>query len=364
MDLLQDAKNLIDQSKNIYILPSQERKESIISALALFYTLKELNKNVNLIIDEIPERLKFLTPSLDYISHPRNFIIAVPNALAEISQIRYEKDEKDLKIYLTIDKGNIKKDDISFCFAEPKADLFITIGFKELNYTNQPGLSENNILSNTPILNIDNQGENKNFGKVNLLEPESFLTELIFDLIKLIDESIIKKNIATTLLAGLIISSDNFQNPKTSSKILEIASFLIKKEASHQQIIDNLYKQKSSSQIKFLGQILNNLNITENNKISWAVLDSPDFQNFDEKEAMTTIEQLKNNFDFKNLLVLWKSHASGSVSKGFFYSENYDLIKKMKDEYQGVVRNGIIFFLTGNHDLDFMKNKVLKTLTS
>jgi len=238
MDPLQEAKNLIDQSKNIYILPSEENEENITSALALFYTLKELNKNVNLIIDEIPEKLRFLTPSLDHISYPRNFIISIPSASAEVSQVRYEKDEKDLKIYLTIDKGNIKKGDISFSFTEPKADLLITIGKKEPDNKNR---LENSVLENSPILNIDNQKENKNFGKVNLLEPESFLTELIYNLIWSIDEEIIKKNIATALLAGLILSSDNFRDEKTSSRILEIAAFLVKKEASHQEIVNNLF---------------------------------------------------------------------------------------------------------------------------
>ena len=235
MDLFQEAKNLIDQSKYIYILPSEE---NIASALALFYTLKELNKNVNLIIDEIPEKLRFLTPSLDYISYPRNFILSIPSASAEISQLRYEKSEKDLKIYLAISKGNIKKNDVSFSFTEPKADLLITIGKKELDNKNR---LENIVLENSPVLNIDNQEDNKKFGKVNLLELKSFLTEIIYNLIGSINEKIIKKNIATALLAGLILSSDNFRDEKTSSKILEIAAFLIEKEASHQEIINNLF---------------------------------------------------------------------------------------------------------------------------
>lgn len=363
MDLFQNAKELIDQSKNICILPSQEREESIINALALFYTLKELDKNVNLIIDEIPERLKFLIPSLDYISYPKNFVVAIPNTLAEISQIRYEKDEKDLKIYMTIDKGNIKKNDISFYFTEPKADLLITIGVKELNYPNQYNLLGNDVLSNVPVLNIDNQPENKNFGRVNLIKLENSLTELIFQFIKSINEKLIEKNIANALLTGIIISSDNFRGPKISSEILETAALLIKNGASRQQITDNLYKQKPLSQSKFLGQILNNLNTTEDNKVSWAILDSPNSPDFGEKEAIITIEQLKNNFGFQNLLVLWKEYNSKPVSKGFFYSENCDLIKKARDEYQGTIKNDNIFFLTDDRDPDLIKNNILKNFT-
>ena len=364
MDSLKEIKGLIDQSKNIYILPNQEREESVINALALFYTLKELNKNVNLIIDEIPERLKFLIPSLDYISYPRNFVVGIPNSKAEISQIRYEKDEKDLKIYLTIDKGNIKKNDISFCFTEPKADALITLGLEELISKKQSDPLASDVLLNVPILNIDNQEANKNFGEINLVKPGRPLTETVLEIIKSIDEGLIKKNVANSLLAGVIIFSDNFHKPETSSETLETASFLLKKGASLQQVVDNLYRRGLLLQTKFLGQILNNLNTTENNNISFAVLDSPDFQNFGESEANLAIGQLKTIFDFKNLLVLWKSHASGPTSKGFFYSENYDLIKKTRNEYQGTVKNNAVFFSNENLDLNFIKNKTLNFLIS
>ena len=55
----EQAKQLIGETKNIYIIPAQTNEpESIVCALALFYTLKELNKNVNLVIEELPEKFK------------------------------------------------------------------------------------------------------------------------------------------------------------------------------------------------------------------------------------------------------------------------------------------------------------------
>ncbi|MBU3934674.1 hypothetical protein KKC00_01785 [Patescibacteria group bacterium] len=371
MDLYKEAKNLIGQSKNIYILPSPEKEESIASALALFYTLKELGKNANLILDEIPERLKFLIPSLDYMSYPRNFVISIPKSLAEIYQIRYEKDEKNLKIFLTIDKGNIKKSDISFSFTAPKADLLVTIGVGELKPKDQSGFKEEDFLSSAVILNIDNEKRNKNFGKINLTGEKGSLAEIIFNVIKSLDENdkntngdIIKKNIATSLLTGLIIFSDNFRNQNISSELLETAALLAKKGESLRQIASRLYPQESLTQIKFLGQILNNLNVVQDSKISWAVLDYPSCQDFKEREAVIAVERLKNSFDFKNLFVLWKSHSSEPVSKGFFYSENYDLIKKAENEYRGTVKNNNIFLLSDERDLESIKNGLLKILTS
>ena len=96
----QEIKQTITDSKNIYLIPSKE-PEAITATLALFYTLKELGKNVNLIIENPPENLKFLSPSLDFISYPKNFVISIPNKVALISQIFYEKNDDALKIHLT-----------------------------------------------------------------------------------------------------------------------------------------------------------------------------------------------------------------------------------------------------------------------
>ncbi len=254
MDLSQKkAKKLIKEAKNIYILPSKDNQpETILSSLALFYTLKKLNKNVNLIVEEFPQEFQFLIPSLNFISHPKNFVISIPNSKAKVSQIRYEKNQEDLKIHLTLDKGNIKKNDISFCFNNPKPDLLITVGVKDLEYIKE--LYQENSISDFPILNINNQTGNKNFGQVNLIDTTSSLTEITTSFVKSIDNNLIDKNIATCLLTGVILSSENFQNKNTSTETFETAAFLIKKEASHQQIIDHLYKATQLPQIKFLGK--------------------------------------------------------------------------------------------------------------
>ena len=241
MNLFQEAKKLIEESQNIYILPSKDNQnESIPSSLALFYSLRKLKKNVNLIVEEFPEKLRFLIPSLDFISEPKNFVISIPSSKAEVSQIQYEKNEKNLKIYLTLNKGNIKKNDISFSFNIPKPNLLITVGNKELP-------PRQYFDAGTSILNIDNQRGNKNFGRINLIKNDSSLTEIITNFLKSTNNGLIEKNIATCLLAGIILSSENFQDQKTSFETFETAAFLTKKGALYQQIINSLYPHTRAS---------------------------------------------------------------------------------------------------------------------
>mgnify|MGYP001560333226 CR=1 FL=1 len=246
MENTEEIKKIIGEAKNIYLIPSQE-PEGIVSALALFYTLKELNKNVNLIIEAIPENLKFLAPSLDFISYPKNFVISIPNKIAEISQIYYEKNDNDLKIHLTVEKGSsIKKDNISFYFSESKPDLIITLGIKNYKTHLSDKLNSFGFLLDSPVLNIDasaqlSTGEqnNENFGKINLLSNHS-LTEAVFDLIKNINNNIIKKETAECLLSGLVLYTDNFKNSKITADIFETAGYLMKQGAELKQIIDNI----------------------------------------------------------------------------------------------------------------------------
>ena len=237
MENITESKQIISEAKNIYLIPSKS-PEAIAATLALFYTLKELGKNVNLIIETLPENLKFLTPSLDFVSYPKNFVLSIPNNVAKISQIFYEKNEEALKIHLTLENGNIKKDNIAFYFAETKPDLIITLGIKDYAKELSDRLNSFGFLLDSPILNIDNSAdllqENKKFGKINLLENTS-LTEIILKL----REGEIKKDLADCLLSGIVIYTENFKKNITAD-IFEISGGLMKNGADLKKIIDNL----------------------------------------------------------------------------------------------------------------------------
>lgn len=190
MEKLNEAKNAISEAKNIYIIPSEALSaDALTSALALFYTLKEMGKNVNLAIyppsGGLPENLKFLIPSLDFISYPKNFVVSIPSSAADISQIYYDKDDHGLKIHLTVDKGIVKKENISFYYSEAKPDLVITLGIKNFKQQMAEKMDSFGFLLDSPILNIDNSQENEKFGKINIIEEKSLFEIVIYLINKL-----------------------------------------------------------------------------------------------------------------------------------------------------------------------------------
>jgi len=234
---MQEIKQIIEDSKDIYIMTSKD-PEAIASTLALFYTIKNLNKNVNLIIDDLPENLKFLAPSLDFVSYQKNFVISIPNNIAQISQIYYEKNDQALKVHLTLESGNIKKDNIAFYFSEKKPDLIITIGVKDYQKELSEKMDSFGFLLDSPILNIDNGQDNKKFGKINLIDSCS-LAETILNLVKFFNAGQIDKNLATCLLTGIIIYTKSFKE-NLSALIFQMASDLMKAGADLKTITENL----------------------------------------------------------------------------------------------------------------------------
>ena len=373
---MEEAKQLINEAKNICLVPSQTNEpESLTAALALFYTLKELNKNVNLIIQDFPEKFNFLVPSLDFITSPKNFVISIPQSVAEVSQIYYEKNEENLKIYLTVDKGRVKKEDVSFYFSNAKPDLVITLGIKDLQSQLSEQLDSFGFILDVPILNIDSsaslttgnqepfdatQGENKKFGKINLIEQKS-ISEITLEIIKSIDENLVKKDVANCILTGLIIHYENFKKSSTSPEIFHIAAELIKKGALQHQIHDNLHKM-TKKEMHFFSSIFQNLQTADNYEGSFATLQSNEFQHFGKHEANFAVEKIKTIGIQGDLLVLWQSHLSDPIVKGFFYSRKTDLINKIAGSQKAVANNDWVFLSIPSSDINMTKDKIINLL--
>jgi len=232
MNNYKEAEKTIKKSQNIWIFPSENLPDSIPASLALFYTLKKLSKNVNLFLENFPKKIEFLVPSLDFIDYPSEFIISIKNSDEDISQLYYEKNENDLKLFFKLKRGIIKKKNISFDWTWKKPDLIVTIGIKKLNEIGK--LPEK--IQKVPILNIDTQNGNKMFGNINLIDQNSTITEITTQVIKSIDENLFEENISTCLLTGLILISDNFSKPENLPQVFERAAFLMKKGGSWQKV--------------------------------------------------------------------------------------------------------------------------------
>jgi len=364
MEIPEEAKQLITSAKNICIIPQENNgPESITSALALFYTLKELHKNVNLLTTgEFPETLNFLVPSLDFISYPKNFVISIPTNIADISQVYYEKNNENLKIHLTIEKGNIKKEHVSFYVSEAKPDLVITLGIQDFQKQLAGRLDSFGFILDTPIINIDTDPTNTKFGKINLIENRT-LPEITTSIIKSLDPMLVKKEVANCLLTGLIVSYDNFTSTKTTPQVFETAAELMKHGADHHNILKNIRSPKKE-QTLLLGEIMQNLESNSDNTMSLALLHSDDFQHLGELHLNPIIEKIKTMGMQRDLLVLWKSHASDPMIKGFFYSNNQEFLGKVARSQRNIINTDWVFIAMPGSDPQAAKNNIIASISN
>ena len=343
MDPLDRAKKLVEESENILIVPSRQTSgDSLSSALALLFTLRKMGKNVNILSEEIPENFRFLSDLEPAGS--RDFVISINGSEKEIGEMRYEKNENGLRIYLTLNRGEINEKDISFPAPDRNPDLLITLGVES---------SEDLSFYQVPILNIGEIG------------AKDSLAETSMGLIKTIDAAPIDKNVATCLLTGIICASQNFHRPKTRPKTFEAAAHLIESGADHQKIIQHLYRQKNIAQIKILGKVLKGLNLDKEKELYYATLTEKDFRECGArpKDLAWAIEELKFSFRYlPNLLILWESRASPIVIRGIFYSVRPGFVEKILDNCQGVSKGEGALFLVKDSDLNSAKEKILRIL--
>lgn len=307
MTQLKEAKNLIENSQNIFIFLSKSGQKSLGAVLSLFYTLKKIGKNVNFYFPETPKKFQFLTnPPL------KNFTISIGGAGKEISQMGYEKNTDSLKIHLFLSKGEIDEKDISLTknLAESllKPDLLITLGIQKKenlgNYLKEPGL-----FDSCTILNIDNQISNENFGQVNLIESSFSLADIINELIR---------------------------------------------ELREKEILP-------SSKIQFFNLFLEKVDYLEEKDLSLALLFKKDFE--DSKASLRDLgfllERLKFIGKLPKLLIL--AEGQNSIF-GIFHSETQILNKKILENFKGESKgDGVLFFLQ-EPSLSLAKEKVIKAL--
>lgn len=373
MEGFQRAKNILGEAQTIALIPGEDfQGDAFAASLALSFILRKLGKETMILTAEIPPRLHFLKTEGLLPSPEAVLTIDIQNK--ELNQLRYERTEGQLKIYLALGGDVLKESDIAvsqgsdFNLQDKVShlpDTLVTLGILRLGLLEKI-VPEANLLSRAQIFNIDNTSENQKFGSVNFIDPTSpSLSELVGDFIFADYEEFMDQKVATILLAGLLLGSRNFQHPSTGPKTFERTALLLEKGADHQLVVKHLYKTKSAAQLRLLGKTLENLEVKEHKNITLASLTQADFKAAGacSKDLAFVLEELKTNFWRTNsLLILWESHASPPLVKGIFSSKDKAVVKKLMQHVEGISRVQTCLFLLREPSLQKAKEKLLNIL--
>ncbi|OGM15514.1 hypothetical protein A2V56_01660 [Candidatus Woesebacteria bacterium RBG_19FT_COMBO_42_9] len=238
---------LIRDSKRILLtLHSSPDPDSAGSALSLYYFLKKLGKEVEVVsFDNVHENLLFAKPS--------------PIKVIE----------------------DVSKFDFS------KYDLYISTD------TQQPGLLspfrvEIKFPKKLKIVVIDHHPTNLKFGTINLVDSGRVATaEIIYELLKNWEMEI-PKIMATYILSGIIGDSGGFRFPGTSARTFEIVSELTKLGADKDMIMFRQYNNNDFGVLKYWGLILRKMKIDRKNKFTYYAINYEEFKKYADYASSST----------------------------------------------------------------------------
>lgn len=257
MDLTpkQQTSEAIRQAETILIMTAQRPSvDQVAAVIGLAQILRKFGKKVAAVIsDSMPQSVQLLdtTAVTRNMGGMRDFVLKLDVTKSEVDKLRYEVKDGKLHIFITPYKGGFAPSDVTFDYGDAhyNYDLAIVLGVPTRVRIDR--IYEQNLQSfeNTPVINLDFHRSNENYGAVNLIEPNaSSLCEMLVALAESLQGGIIDAEIATTLLMGIVASTDRFTAAHTTSKSLTVAAQMMAAGAKQQAVVKALYRGGATSE--------------------------------------------------------------------------------------------------------------------
>lgn len=227
---IDNIKEEINKAKDIVILTHENPDgDAVGSALAMYLTLKKMNKEVDVIIPEYSNVFKFLPG---------------------VENIKTEGKETPYDLAISVDVTGIKR----------------LNGFSKY--------FENAITK----IQIDHHEVNDMFADYNFVNPASPACAQI--LILVIEQLGVEidKQIGTCLLTGIITDTGGFKYEGVSAETFEFASWLLAKGVNVSDIYKRVLQVKSRANFELRKLIMDRMEFLHDNKITFTYITSEDMQ--------------------------------------------------------------------------------------
>ncbi|HRY63284.1 MAG TPA: hypothetical protein P5267_01610, partial [Patescibacteria group bacterium] len=284
LNINQQITELFTRSSHILLTTSAtDSGDGLASLLALKLFLNKLNKPADLIItEELAHKFSFLfgAENIKISADPlRRLIVTLDIKNNKVKEFNYDIQGEELKIYITPEQAEFKKENVSVSASDYAYDLIVVVGCPDLEALGTLYFEHPDFFFQTTIINIDNNPGNERYGQINEIDLNvSSCSEITLQLISGSHPELINKEIATNLLAGLITKTDNFRSPTITPESLHAASSLMKLGADQAYIINNLNKNKSLTALNLWGRVLARLKQDSHYKMAWSLVSQNDFQ--------------------------------------------------------------------------------------
>lgn len=233
---LDNIKEEIEKAGKIVILTHESPDgDAVGSSLAMYNSLKQIGKNVDLIMPEYPETFNFLTGA---------------------DEIKSDGDENyDLAIVL--DAADINRLN---GFAKYFEDAKVTI-------------------------NIDHHGSNKMFADYNFVNPDApACCQILIQVLEFLQINITKE-IGTCLLTGIITDTGGFKYSGTSKETFEFTSWLLSIGVNVSDVYRRVLEIRTKGNFALMRLVIDRLELLEDGKIAFTYITKEDEENVKAKNG-------------------------------------------------------------------------------
>lgn len=306
-------------------LPQNPNGDALGAGLALFDFLKKLEKEPE-VVSGAPDLSAYaFLPGTQEVKRElrvfQSFVVSVSTASAELDELSHEVKPDRVDIFLKPKKGKFSPRDVSFHNAKFPYDLIITLDSPSLEHIGPVYEQNTDLFFETPVINIDHHPNNEHYGEINLVDLTATSTsEILAGLIENFEASLIDENIATNLLAGIIVETNSFQHIKTTPKAFLRASNLISLGGKHQEIMRELYKTKSISVLKLWGRALARLKEVDELHLTYSLLSFSDLlkSGATTEDVLGVMRELVANLSEQKIILLFAEKQSQEIV-GYFH---------------------------------------------
>lgn len=239
--------------------PKQPNVDILGAAYAWHIFLTSKKKKADIVFDGSVVDYKFWPAAIKVdkdLGNVNKFKIILDVSKTKVKQLSYDVNDQDLVIDVVPDGGTFSAGDVKTEQGEYKYDLVICLGADSLDVLGNVFTEHRHFFHNRPIINIDNAVLNENYGELNIVEATATsVSEISYHLLN----KNLNTDMATCLLAGMIVATNSFQSPKVTPETLSLASELIIKGAQREEIIESLYRTKDIDTLKSWGKVLSRL---------------------------------------------------------------------------------------------------------
>jgi phosphoesterase RecJ-like protein len=179
------------------------------------------------------------------------------------------------------------------------------------------------------LVNVDHHQTNPGYGDINIVDANASSTsEIVYRFFEQ-NGVIVDEALATCLLTGICTDTSNFSNALTNARALEIAGDLVSKGARFNDILKNVWMNKTSGSLRIWGLMLSRLSYNPVYDSASSYLTEKELEGVPDEATEGMMNFLSAVMREAETIVLLKERPDGSV-RGAYRSAKRDVSKTAK----------------------------------